>query len=86
MKDEPHRPAIRRRLRRTRRNRPVGTPVESLAHDFNNVLSTISGYAELARAALEPDSRAHEHLTEVLKACQRGAEVTARLTASSRPT
>jgi len=84
VKGTPGRPSLRRRLRRSRRNRPADAPVDSLAHDFNNVLSTISGYAELARAAMEPESRAHEHLTEVLKACQRGAEVTARLTASSR--
>jgi nitrogen-specific signal transduction histidine kinase len=84
VKDEPNRPAIRKRLRRSGRNRPVAAPVESLAHDFNNVLSTICGYAQLARAAVEPDSRAYEHLTEVLKACDRGAEMTARWTAYRR--
>ena len=84
MKDEPNRPAIRKRLRRSGRNRAVGAPVDSLAHDFNNVLSTICGYAQLARAAVEPDSRAYEHLSEVLRACERGAEMTARLTAYSR--
>ena len=84
MKGQPNRPAIRKRLRRPGRNRPVGAPVDLVAHDFNNVLSTISGYAQLARAAVEPDSSAYEHLSEVLRACDRGAEMTARLTAYSR--
>ena len=76
MKGQPNRPAIHQRFRRSGRNRPV----DLLAHDFNNVLSTICGYAQLARAAVEPDSLAYEHLTEVLKECDRGAEITARTT------
>ncbi len=76
MKGPPNRPAIRQRLRRSARNRPV----DLLAHDFNNVLAAISGYAQLAQAAVEPDSLAYEHLTEVLKECERGAEITARTT------
>ena len=83
MSGTPDRPAMLERLRRSNRDRP-GALVGSLAHDFNNVLSTISGYAELARADLEPGSDAHAHLTEVLRACARGAELTARAMPDAR--
>jgi two-component system, cell cycle sensor histidine kinase and response regulator CckA len=81
---EPDRPAVHGRLRRADRYRPFGGLAGRLAHDFNNVLSAISGYAQLARAEIEPDSHAQEHLAEVVRACERGAEMTARLMAFSR--
>ena len=84
MTDEPERPAAPDRLRRPRRHRPIGALAGPIAHEFNNVLSAISGYTQLARAEIEPDSPAHEHLTEVVRACDRGAELTARLMAFSR--
>jgi two-component system, cell cycle sensor histidine kinase and response regulator CckA len=81
---EPDRPAAHGPLRRAHRHLSFGALAGSLAHDFNNVLSTISGYAQLARAEIEPESGAHEHLAEVVRACDRGAEMTARLMAFSR--
>jgi signal transduction histidine kinase len=81
---EPDRPASDQRLRSHGRRRRLGALAGPIAHEFNNVLSAVCGYTQLARAEIEPDSPAQAHLAEVLRACDRGAEMTARLMAFSR--
>jgi two-component system, cell cycle sensor histidine kinase and response regulator CckA len=81
--EEPQRPASNQRLRR-QGHRPLGALAGPIAHEFNNVLSAISGYTQLARAEIEPGSPAQAHLSEVVRACDRGAAMTARLMAYSR--
>jgi signal transduction histidine kinase len=46
-----HRQAAERRLARIGRQRALGVLAASMAHDFNNVLSAIVGYGELARTS-----------------------------------
>ena len=59
----------------------VGQLTGGVAHDFNNLLAIIQGNAEfLANAAGVTD----EHLEPILRATERGAELTQRLLAFSR--
>jgi two-component system, cell cycle sensor histidine kinase and response regulator CckA len=51
-----------------------------IAHEFNNLLTTIQGYADLARADL-PAGPAHGYLGEVLAASRRAAELTQQILA-----
>lgn len=81
---EPDRPAPDERLRRAERNRSFAGLAGGIGHDFNNVLSAISGYTQLALAELEPEHPARVHLAEVTRACDRGAEMTSRLIAFGR--
>jgi CheY-like chemotaxis protein len=55
-----------------------------VAHDFNNLLTTIHGYAELSRDGLESDDPRLADLDEILRAVDRGAELTGQLLAFSR--
>lgn len=83
MEEEPKRPVAQQHLRGPG-ERPLGALAGPIAHELNNVLSAISGYTQLARAEIEPGNPAQAHLTEVVRACDRGAEMTARLMAYSR--
>ncbi|MBB5207433.1 ATP-binding protein [Chiayiivirga flava] len=61
----------------------VGRLAGGVAHDFNNILGVILGYASRADAALDPDA-ADASLAGIRSAAQRGAVVTRRLLSLSR--
>ena len=46
-----------------------------VAHDFNNILAAISGYAELSRMRLKDNPEVREHLGAVLKATGRATDL-----------
>ncbi len=49
----------------------LGTMASGIAHEFNNYLLAIGGFAELARSELPQDSSASPHIDEVLAAARR---------------
>ena len=55
-----------------------------VAHDFNNMLSVILGYAELALDKVFPDDPLHEDLQEIQEAGRRAADITRQLLAFAR--
>lgn len=57
-----------------------------VAHEFNNLLTIISGFGELALQASLPQSPIHDDLVEVQRAADRAATVTAQWLAFSRKT
>jgi signal transduction histidine kinase/CheY-like chemotaxis protein len=58
----------------------LGVLAGGIAHEFNNLLTTIQGYTDLARADL-PAGAAHGYLGEVLAASRRAAELTQQILA-----
>jgi two-component system cell cycle sensor histidine kinase/response regulator CckA len=62
----------------------IGQLAGGIAHDFNNLLTAITGYIELALDTLPPDQPVYSDLTEVYKAAQRAATLTAQLLAFAR--
>lgn len=50
-----------------------------VAHDFNNILTSIVGYAELAKSQLPEDHEAEESLTILLEGTQRAKLLTGQL-------
>jgi len=62
----------------------VGRLAGGVAHDFNNMLNVITGYAELALDKTSPDDSRTKDLQEILKAGQRSAEITRQLLAFAR--
>jgi CheY-like chemotaxis protein len=55
-----------------------------ITHDFNNVLSAILGYTELAMGELPENCRPHQHLREVLGSVDRAREIVKQIPAISR--
>jgi len=62
----------------------VGTLAGGVAHDFNNVLTVISGYASLLSMQLEGDSKASAMVDEIAASVDRATEITRSLLAFSR--
>src|SRR5205814_4984588 len=50
-----------------------------VAHDFNNVLTAIFGYADLMAEEVPPSSAARQDLDEIRKAAQRATALTGQL-------
>ncbi len=76
--------SVQQRLAEARRLEAVGRVAGAVAHDFNNILTAVSGHAELARIRSE-DPAIHEHLDHVIRAVQRAADLGRRLVSTSRP-
>ncbi|GLI34985.1 hypothetical protein DAMNIGENAA_24180 [Desulforhabdus amnigena] len=62
----------------------VGRLAGGVAHDYNNMLSVILGYAELALALLKPSEPLYNYIQEILKAAERSTKVTRQLLAFAR--
>ncbi len=74
----------RAHLEHTQRMDSIGRLAGGVAHDFNNILQVITGFGTLA---IDPASRPEEreaHLTQVLRAADRAAQLTRQLLAFSR--
>ncbi len=70
-------------LRQAQKMEAVGQLTSGLAHDFNNLLTAASGGLELAGARTQ-DPRTQRHLQMVMRAIDRGAELTQQLLAFAR--
>jgi PAS domain S-box-containing protein len=74
-----------RELRRhAQRLEAIGTLAGGVAHDFNNILTAINGYAALAADAVPPDDPVREDLEEIRLAGARAADLTRQLLAFGR--
>ena len=62
----------------------VGRLAGGVAHDFNNMLSIILGYAELDLSELTPSDPMYKGLKEISKAGRRAADITRQLLAFAR--
>jgi signal transduction histidine kinase len=62
----------------------IGLFTGSIAHDFNNILTAISGYTNLARASLPTDDPVYEDLGEVLKVSNHASSLIKQLLTFAR--
>lgn len=63
----------------------LGTLAGGVAHDFNNILSAIMGFTELATDEVPESTVARRNLEEVLKACRRAKTLVKQILTFSRP-
>ena len=62
----------------------IGRLAGGVAHDFNNSLSVILGYAELSRMVPADAEKFHEYVDEIVKAAEHSRDTTQQLLAFSR--
>ena len=71
-------------LVQAQRMESVGRLAGGVAHDFNNMLSIIMGYAELRLSMTAPSDPARDDLEEILAAARKSADLTRQLLAFAR--
>ena len=71
-------------LHQAQKMESIGRLAGGVAHDYNNMLSVILGYAELSLAQAAPGSTMHDNLGEILDAARRSAAITRQLLAFAR--
>ena len=83
-RNESEREMLETRLHQAQRLESIGTLAGGIAHEFNNILGAIFGYAELALATVGSGSRARRHLQGILTAGERAQGVINKVLAFSR--
>ncbi|OUS14343.1 hypothetical protein A9Q89_00085 [Gammaproteobacteria bacterium 53_120_T64] len=71
-------------LRRSYKMDALGKLTGGVAHDFNNILGVVTGYADLLETMLGGDPKLANYAHEINHAGQRGAKLTKRLLSFSR--
>jgi PAS domain S-box-containing protein len=75
---------LEEQLRQSQKMESVGRLAGGVAHDYNNMLSVILGYTELALASVIPSDPLHADLLEIFHAARRSADITRQLLAFAR--
>jgi signal transduction histidine kinase/CheY-like chemotaxis protein len=68
----------------TQRTQALGTLAGGIAHEFNNYLLAIMGFAEIAKMELDKDSPSTQHLDQVLEAGHRAKALVEQILAFGR--
>ncbi|HYE86633.1 MAG TPA: ATP-binding protein [Vicinamibacterales bacterium] len=72
------------KLRQAQKMEAMGRLAGGVAHDFNNILTAILGYAVLIEGEPEDQAGAEKHAVQIRKAAERAAALTKQLLAFSR--
>jgi len=84
VRDITERRALEEQLRRSQKLEAIGRLAGGVAHDFNNILMSIMGAADLLLMQLTPGDAARDEAMEIKQSVDRGAGLTRQLLAFSR--
>jgi signal transduction histidine kinase len=81
---EQERAGWEQRLQQSRRMETVGALTSGIAHNFNNIIAAILGYAEIAEAQVISDSQSAGTIAEIRRAGERARELIDQILAFGR--
>lgn len=73
-----------RRIQQAQKMEAIGTLAGGVAHDFNNILFSLMGYAELLKEDLPPDNACQVYIDEILHAAYRSRDLVKQILSFSR--
>lgn len=71
-------------LRRVQKLETIGTLAGGVAHDFNNILTPILGYSDMAKIHLDATNPARDDIEQVIQAAHRAKDLVKQILAFSR--
>ncbi len=83
-KQEADREKLQEQLAQAQKMESVGRLAGGVAHDFNNMLNVIIGYAELGQVKTTPDNPLYADFQEILDASRRSSDIIRQLLAFAR--
>jgi len=83
-RDITHHLILENQIRQSQKMQAIGALAGGVAHDFNNILTAILGYAELSQARCLPDSLLHNNMEEIIRAADRAAQLVDQILKFSR--
>lgn len=81
---ERKRKTLEKQLFQAQKMESVGLLAGGVAHDYNNMLSIIIGYSDLAIEKVKPSDPLHDDLMEISAAAKRSTDITRQLLAFAR--
>ncbi len=84
LQDITKRKSLENQLIQAQKMESIGRLAGGVAHDYNNALTAIMGFTELAMMDAEPAGPLHADLNQVLKAGRRAQDITRQLLAFAR--
>jgi len=78
---EEEKASLNNQIQHAQRLESLGVLAGGTAHDFNNILQTISGNADLAKIKLHKGENVIMYLDNIIQACQRAADLTHQMLA-----
>lgn len=82
--DETERKLLERQLFQAQKLEGIGRLAGGVAHDYNNILGVVLGYGELVKKKLKEGDPVYHQVEAILKAANRGSELTRQLLAFAR--
>jgi PAS domain S-box-containing protein len=83
---EKERKEIELRLQQSQKMESIGTLAGGISHDFNNILSSIMGYTQIAMADQPKDSQLYSDLNEIYAASLRARDLVRQILTFARQT
>lgn len=84
VKDITERKNFEKHLFQTQKMESLGRFASTIAHDFNNIITVISNYAEFIMELSDSDPSAIKYLKDILTSCERASKLTRELLVFSR--
>lgn len=82
--NEQERAALEIQVREAQKMEAIGRLAGGVAHDMNNVLGAIMGFASALEAETSPSGKWYQDVTGILKACRKGRDLTRDLLGFAR--